>query len=125
NMTQAIHQASLVWGIVFEDGPPSATKTSTMDVDSLSMDFNNFQRNTNPRRNNNVFPSGSKTFSPRTHTSLATGDERSQLTKQHACWWCRKPGHSYSECRLYARQMNFVQTATKTSGDMGKALGEE
>jgi len=119
NMTQAIHQATVIWGVVFQHGPPTAAKELAMDIDTMSTNINNFNRG------NNSFRSGPKQFTPRVHTSLAEGAERSHLTKIRACWWCRKPGHPYSECRLYARQVNSVSAITKTGDDAGKALGEE
>ena len=119
NMTQAIHQATVIWGVVSHDTPPTAAKESAMDIDTISTDINNFSHG------NNSFRSGPKQFKPRMHTSLAEGAERSRLTKMHACWWCRKPGHLYSECHLYARQVNSVSAVTKTGDDAGKALGKE
>ncbi|KAG0074519.1 hypothetical protein BGZ93_004487, partial [Podila epicladia] len=59
SMTQAIHQASLVWAIVFENGPPTVAKSMAMDIDSLSTSINAFHRSTI-----NNFRSGSKTFTP-------------------------------------------------------------
>ncbi|KAG0008476.1 hypothetical protein BGZ81_004054, partial [Podila clonocystis] len=118
SMTQAIHQATVIWSVVFQDGPPTTTKDSAMDIDNISMDINNFNHG------NNTFRSGPRQFKPRMHTALAEGTERSRLTKMHACWWCRKPGHSYSDCRLYARHTNSISTSSKTGDDAGKALGE-
>ncbi|KAG0006972.1 hypothetical protein BGZ81_005199, partial [Podila clonocystis] len=119
NMTLAIHQATVIWAVVFQDGPPTAAKETAMDIDTIATNINNFNHN------NNSFHAGPRQFKPRMHTSLAEGTERSRLTKLHACWWCRKPGHLYSECRLYARQVNSVGASTKSGDDTGKAQGEE
>ncbi|KAF9303201.1 hypothetical protein BG003_002130 [Podila horticola] len=68
-LTQAIYQATVVWGVVFQHGPPTAAQESAMDIDTMSTDINNFHHG------NTSLHSGPKHFAPRVHTSLAEGAE--------------------------------------------------
>ncbi|KAF9396088.1 hypothetical protein BGZ94_006508 [Podila epigama] len=142
-MQQAIHQASLVWSIVFQDKPPTVESSG-----STSMELNNMGaehdahscchiHNFNNNRNNHHHSAGRGSFrqprnatrnmigrtGPRVYTSLATGAERARLTDARACWWCRKPGHNYGDCTLYQRHLHAIEV--QGDDDKGKALDEE
>ncbi|KAG0246637.1 hypothetical protein BG011_002370 [Mortierella polycephala] len=116
-MAQAVHQASIVHGIIHPTAPtvfptPNQARPTTepMDVDTMRVLLASLSNNTTNIANFQQ---------PLTKLTPA---ERERLRKIGACFRCRVPGHRAAQCRA-TRNLNNVE-ADNTNNDAGKDQGE-
>jgi hypothetical protein len=113
-MAQAVHQASIVHGIlhpvaptVFPTQAQAQPTTEPMDIDAMRTLLANFTNH----------------FNSHQRLGRLTDAERERLRKAGACFRCRKPGHRAVECRT-GRAMNNLETSPHNDNS-GKDKGEE
>ncbi|KAG0195334.1 hypothetical protein BGX28_001637 [Mortierella sp. GBA30] len=126
-MAQAVHQASIVHGILHPNGPtsvsaPSLPATQPMDLDAVSVLISHLASLTGA--NVKVKPSPSLTTNVaylRRPLGKLTPAERERLRKIGACFRCRRKGHLAADC--HATSFNNLE-AENDDDESGKDLGE-
>lgn len=106
----AISQATLIHSILFPNGPPAPSNSSTspkhdpnaMDIDNLHVAIHNLSTQVNnlARFGTGSNHSGYTNALPR----RLTPEEKARLTEKGGCFRCRKIGHMANQCRAFPNQ---------------------